>query len=104
MASFSTMIFNEEDFGFSFEPIISKIVEAVYAMEEKEFRSVIVDRMRELGYIVLSPDKFNDVLEYLDGEDERSESPLLPGEFHRGVQSGEKRLLEEFRGIWKNLR
>ncbi len=55
MASFSTMVFNEEDFGFSFEPIISKIVEAVYAMEEKEFRAVVVDRMRELGYTVIPP-------------------------------------------------
>lgn len=55
MASFSTMTFNEEDFGVSFELDVSEIVKAVYAMEEKEFRAVVVDRMRELGYTVIPP-------------------------------------------------
>lgn len=58
MADFSKITYNwdeNNDFRIRIETDMAEIRDAVYSMEEGAFRSVVVERMRDLGYLVYEP-------------------------------------------------
>ena len=94
MVDFSKITYNwdaindypNDDLTITITTKVKEITDAVYEMEENAFRSVVVDRMRELGYLVYEPDKhpkadpsalkLHRTRRYLDVELERVESQI----------------------------